>query len=139
MTMPEEKFNMETIGRHVISDLWECNANFLDNIEFIEKVMVDAALEAGADIREITFHKFHPQGISGVIIISESHLTIHSFPEHRYASIDIYTCGEIINPHVAAKFLAEHLESKRVESLEIPRGTGKLHVEGEQMQRVPVR
>ena len=51
-------------------------------------------LRAGAEVREVAFHKFAPQGVSGVVIISESHLTIHSFPEHGYASIDVYTCGD---------------------------------------------
>jgi S-adenosylmethionine decarboxylase len=122
----QQEFTMETHGRHVIADLWECNPNMLDNIEMVEKVMVDAALEAGADIREVTFHKFHPQGISGVVIISESHLTIHSFPEHGYASVDVYTCGDLLDPNVAIQALAQYLESGETQSLEVPRGTGSM-------------
>ena len=63
------------------------------------------ALKAGAEVREVAFHKFAPQGVSGVVIISESHLTIHSFPEHGYASIDVYTCGDRIDPNVAQNIL----------------------------------
>jgi S-adenosylmethionine decarboxylase len=119
---------METLGRHVIADLWECKQDLLLNIDTVEKIMVDAALEAGADVREVTFHQFNPHGVSGVVVISESHLTIHSFPEHNYASVDVYTCGDM-NPHVATKYLAEQFQAKRLETLEILRGQGSLKVE----------
>jgi len=84
----------------------------------------DAALEAGAEIREVVFHQFAPHGVSGVVIISESHLTIHSFPEHGYASIDVYTCGDKVDPNVAVEYIAKSLESKISEKMEIPRGMG---------------
>ena len=62
-----------------------------------------------------------------MVIISESHLTIHSFPEHGYASIDVYTCGEL-NPHIAANYIAEALGAKTREEVEIPRGMGPVHI-----------
>ncbi len=88
---------MDTMGRHVIAELWGCDVEKLNNMSFIEQVFVNAALKAGAEVREVAFHKFAPHGVSGVVIISESHLTIHSFPEHGYASIDVYTCGDRID------------------------------------------
>ena len=91
---------MDTMGRHVIAELWGCNVEKLNDMNFIERVFVDAALESGAEVREVAFHKFAPHGVSGVVIISESHLTIHSFPEHGYASIDVYTCGDRSWPDV---------------------------------------
>ena len=69
--------NMETMGRHVISELWGCDFEKLNDMNFIEQTFVEAALKSGAEIREVAFHKFAPQGVSGVVIISESHLTIH--------------------------------------------------------------
>lgn len=119
---------MDTMGRHVISELWECDVNKLNNIEYIEKVFVDAALHAGAEVREVAFHKFAPQGVSGVVIISESHLTIHSFPEHGYASIDVYTCGDRIDPNVAAEYIAQALDAGISEKMELPRGMGPVGV-----------
>lgn len=119
---------MDTVGRHVIADLWQCNEDLLTRKETVEKIMVDAALEAGADIREVTFHQFEPDGVSGVVVISESHLTIHSFPEHQYASCDVYTCGDM-NPHVAMKFLAEQFQARHFETIEVIRGKGSLKVE----------
>lgn len=115
---------MDTMGRHVIAELWDCNIDKLNDMGLIERIFVDAALKAGAEIREVAFHKFAPHGVSGVVIISESHLTIHSFPEHGYASIDVYTCGGIIDPNVAATYIAEALESKTFEKVEVPRGMG---------------
>ena len=115
------------MGRHVIAELWECNFDKLNDMDFIEKTFVDAALKAGAEIREVAFHKFAPQGVSGVVIISESHLTIHSFPEHGYASIDVYTCGDL-DPTIAADYIAEALGSQTREVVEVPRGMGPVTV-----------
>ncbi|WP_070121818.1 adenosylmethionine decarboxylase [Bacillus marinisedimentorum] len=119
---------MDTMGRHVIRELWGCNTDKLNDLKLIEEVFVDAALKAGAEVREVAFHKFAPHGVSGVVIISESHLTIHSFPEHGYASIDVYTCGDRIDPNVAADFITEGLEAKTIENLEVPRGMGPVKV-----------
>ena len=118
---------METMGRHVISELWGCDFEKLNNIDFIEQTFVEAALRSGAEIREVAFHKFAPQGVSGVVIISESHLTIHSFPEHGYASIDVYTCGHL-NPNVAADYIAKALNATTRENIELPRGMGPVQV-----------
>ncbi|MEQ6375696.1 adenosylmethionine decarboxylase [Bacillaceae bacterium S4-13-58] len=115
---------MDTMGRHVIAELWDCNEAKLNDIAFIEQIFVDAALKAGAEIREVAFHKFAPFGVSGVVIISESHLTIHSFPEHGYASIDVYTCGDRIDPNVAAEYIQQALEANTCEKVEVPRGMG---------------
>ncbi|WP_335872689.1 adenosylmethionine decarboxylase [Bacillus sp. 2205SS5-2] len=114
---------METMGRHVISELWGCDFEKLNSMELIEQIFVDAALKSGAEVREVAFHKFAPQGVSGVVIISESHLTIHSFPEHGYASIDVYTCGEM-DPNIAANYIAEALNAQTRENIELPRGMG---------------
>ena len=114
---------METMGRHVIAELWQCDFDKLNDMDFIEKTFVDAALKSGAEVREVAFHKFAPQGVSGVVIISESHLTIHSFPEHGYASVDVYTCGDM-DPNIAADYIAQALGSQSSEVKELQRGMG---------------
>ena len=124
---------METMGRHVISELWGCDFEKLNNLVGIEQIFVDAALRSGAEVREVAFHKFAPQGVSGVVIISESHLTIHSFPEHGYASIDVYTCGDM-DPNIAANYIAEALGAETRENIELPRGMGPIRV-GEAKER----
>lgn len=115
---------MDTMGRHVIAELWDCDPNLLNNMDEVERIMVNAALEAGAEVREVTFHKFTPLGVSGVVIISESHLTIHSFPEHGYASVDVYTCGDQIDPQVACDYITQAVDCKRREWIQIKRGEG---------------
>ncbi|WP_163538142.1 adenosylmethionine decarboxylase [Gracilibacillus sp. YIM 98692] len=119
---------MDTKSRHVIAELWHCNLDLLNDIDKLERIFVHAALKAGAEVREVAFHKFAPVGISGVVIISESHLAIHSFPEHSYASIDVYTCGEMINPHVAVRYIEEELGAQTTEKIEIPRGLGQMQL-----------
>ncbi|WP_332689748.1 adenosylmethionine decarboxylase [Halalkalibacter lacteus] len=124
---------MDTMGRHVISELWGCNVEKLNNMNFIEQVFVDAALKSGAEVREVAFHKFAPHGVSGVVIISESHLTIHSFPEHGYASIDVYTCGDL-DPNIAANYIAEQLSATSSEVIEVPRGMGPVEIQNSKVQ-----
>ncbi|MBD8068934.1 adenosylmethionine decarboxylase [Bacillus sp. PS06] len=124
---------METMGRHVISELWGCNFEKLNNVQEIERTFVNAALKSGAEVREVAFHKFAPQGVSGVVIISESHLTIHSFPEHGYASIDVYTCGDL-DPNIAADYIAEALGAQTRENIEIPRGKGPVQIKPTQVK-----
>lgn len=85
--------------------------------------MCKAALSAGAEVREVAFHKFSPQGVSGVVIISESHLSIHTWPELGYAAIDVFTCGTSVDPWDACKYLEEILSADNVKGMEITRGT----------------
>lgn len=118
---------METMGRHVIAELWGCKFEKLNDIQQIERIFVNAALKSGAEVREVVFHKFAPQGVSGVVIISESHLTIHSFPEHGYASVDVYTCGNI-DPHIATNYISKELGAESKEIFELPRGMGPVQV-----------
>jgi S-adenosylmethionine decarboxylase len=127
---------MDTMGRHIIAELWDCNPEKLNDMEFVERLFVDAALQAGAEVREVAFHKFAPHGVSGVVIISESHLKIHSFPEHGYASVDVFTCRDRIDPAIAANYIAEKLDAEIRENVEIPRGMGPVQVPAATVQHV---
>ncbi|VBB05679.1 s-adenosylmethionine decarboxylase [Lucifera butyrica] len=113
---------MNALGRHILAEFYGCNANILNDVEKVETVMVNAALEAGAEVREVAFHKFSPQGVSGVVVISESHLAIHTWPELRYAAIDVFTCGDRVNPWDACHYLVESLQATEVDSTEVQRG-----------------
>ncbi|MHC6179873.1 adenosylmethionine decarboxylase [Clostridium sp. JNZ X4-2] len=113
---------MNELGRHILAEIYGCDAEILDNKEFIERTMVDSALKAGAEVREVAFHKFSPQGVSGVVIISESHLTIHTWPELGYAAVDIFTCGDRINPWDACNYMTERFNAKNMTATEIKRG-----------------
>ncbi len=113
---------MSALGRHVLAEFYGCPEEILNDIQRIERTMVDAALEAGAEIREVAFHKFSPQGVSGVVVISESHLAIHTWPELGYAAVDVFTCGDRVDPWVSANYLKEHFAAGRLSAQEITRG-----------------
>jgi S-adenosylmethionine decarboxylase len=113
---------MNTLGRHILAEIYGCDSEILNNKVAIEKIMVESALKAGAEVREVTFHKFSPQGVSGVVIISESHLTIHTWPELGYAAVDIFTCGDKINPWDACNYMTELFNAKNMTATEVKRG-----------------
>ena len=114
---------MRALGRHVLAELQGCPFEILNDIKKIEKIMVKAALQAGAEVREFVFHKFSPQGVSGVVVISESHLAIHTWPELGYAAVDVFTCGDTVNPWDACNYLVENFQAENMEAQEIKRGT----------------
>ena len=103
-------------------ELRECNPEILKDLERVKDALVSAAKEAKATIVDISFHEFNPFGISGMVVIAESHLSIHTWPEYSYAAVDIFTCGDIIKPEVAASFLIERFESKSPSIVELKRG-----------------
>lgn len=113
---------MKHLGRHVLAEIYGCDFETLNNIQKVERIMVNAALEAGAEVRECVFHKFSPQGISGVVVISESHLAIHTWPELGYAAVDVFTCGDNIDPWDACNYLTEHFDAKQISAKEAKRG-----------------
>ncbi|AZV57070.1 adenosylmethionine decarboxylase [Clostridium sp. AWRP] len=113
---------MHELGRHILAEIYGCDAEILNNKDFIEKIMIDSAIKAGAEVREVAFHEFKPQGISGVVIISESHLTIHTWPELGYAAVDVFTCGSRINPWDACNYMTEKFHARNMTATEIKRG-----------------
>lgn len=112
---------MKYLGKHVILDLYDCPTDLLKNPQEIEQIMEAAATAMQATIVQQTFHEFSPHGVSGVIVIKESHLTIHTWPEHGYAAIDIFTCGTI-QMDLGVIFLKEHFQANRTALREIQRG-----------------
>ncbi|MGI5920824.1 MAG: adenosylmethionine decarboxylase [Syntrophomonadaceae bacterium] len=116
---------MQSLGRHVLAEVHGCRFEVLNDIDKVQDIMVNAALEAGAEIRELVFHKFSPQGVSGVVVISESHLAIHTWPELGYAAVDVFTCGEKVNPWDACNYLAEMFGAEYVDAQELKRGLFK--------------
>lgn len=114
--------NLSALGRHILIEYYNCEKEKLNDTNLVEKLMNEAAHRSGATIVESVFHTFNPYGVSGAVIISESHLTIHTWPEYGYASVDIYTCGDTVNPWLGFKYLEDELGATHSESIEIPRG-----------------
>ena len=113
---------MYALGTHLLLELKTCNSKVLNDVKKIQEIMVSAAKEAKATIVETSFHKFSPFGISGVVVIAESHLSIHTWPEYGYAAVDIFTCGEVLKPEVAASYLIEKFQCKDPSIVELKRG-----------------
>ena len=113
---------MNALGRHLLVELHDCNRASLNNLDMIRAVMLKAAVDCGAEVLGESFHRFSPQGISGVVVIAESHISIHTWPEHGYAAADVFTCGTKVDPLKAADVLIEKLDAKHHTFTEIQRG-----------------
>ena len=113
---------MNALGRHILLELQDCNRAVLNDQSFLRDAMITAAVACGAVVLGDSFHRFSPHGISGVVVIAESHLSIHTWPEYAYAAVDIFTCGTTVEPEKAADTLVENLESKNPVLTEIQRG-----------------
>ena len=120
---------MNALGTHLLLDLKDCDKEVLNDLTFLKDSLLAAAVEAGATVLGESFHRFSPQGVSGVVIIAESHLFIHTWPEYGYAAVDIFTCGDSNQPRRAAKFLIGKLQTKNHSIIELQRGILALDVE----------
>jgi S-adenosylmethionine decarboxylase len=113
---------MQALGSQILVEYYDCNPEALKNVQLIEKAMVDACNMAQATVVTQTFHEFSPFGVSGVVVIAESHVAIHTWPEYCYAAVDIFTCGETIQPWILYEHLKKILESKHSSNMELKRG-----------------
>ncbi len=113
---------MKSLGKHLLIEFYDCDEKILDDVAAIEDHMRTAARRANSTIVNSTFHRFSPYGVSGVVVIAESHLSIHTWPEYGYAAVDLFTCGESVDPWKAFEYLKDVLKSKRESTVELKRG-----------------
>jgi spermidine synthase len=113
---------VDSLGKHILAEFYNCNSEILNDTSQIEDLMVLAAEQAGATIISTSFHHFSPFGVSGVVVIQESHLAIHTWPEYHFAAVDLFTCGESTDPWQAFEFLKEKLFADKFEISEKKRG-----------------
>lgn len=112
---------MKTLGRHLIAEYYGCEADFLDDPEPLMRRMTEAARICGATVVNEASHRFSPCGVSGAVLIAESHLSIHTWPEQRYVAVDIFTCGGL-DPRPGCDHLGEALGAASMRVQEILRG-----------------
>jgi S-adenosylmethionine decarboxylase proenzyme len=110
------------LGWHHLVELGGCDVATLDDLPRVEAALLAAAKAAGATVLDARFHKFSPQGVSGVVLIAESHLSVHTWPEHAYAAVDLFTCGVTLDAEPAVALLQEALGATTVSRQAIPRG-----------------
>ncbi len=113
---------MNALGRHFLLELKDCDRDLLNDLNSLKKFLREAAVECGAEVLGESFHRFSPQGVSGVVVIAESHLFIHTWPEHGYAAVDIFTCGTRVKPEIAVESIVNKLKSKNRTVIEMQRG-----------------
>ena len=106
----------------MLLELYDCDPEAINSLDVVKASMVEAARRAQATIVDVVFHEFSPVGISGVVVIAESHLAIHTWPEHRYAAVDVFSCGDVLQPELAADYLVEQLGAARASVVELQRG-----------------
>jgi S-adenosylmethionine decarboxylase len=108
-------------GHHVLADYYGCTASLLDDVRYLEDTLLQAARLMQATVVDVRFNQFNPIGVSGVIIIAESHLTIHTWPEHGFAAVDFFTCGSM-DADAALLFIQRALAATRMETKRLLRG-----------------
>ena len=114
---------MEYLGHHIVLDFHGCSPTVLADCELMRKIMSEAAVRAECHVVGEFYHEFKPHGISGCTIISESHLTIHAWPEHGYAAVDFFYCGNSVLADLAIDYMSEMFQSGRIDRHELGRGS----------------
>ncbi len=113
---------MKALGRHVLAEYFNCDKELLNDPQKLEQFMQEAAKKANATVVLSSFRTFEPFGVSGVVIVAESHLAIHTWPEYGFAAVDFFTCGDTSNPWKAHEFLKSVLKPSHTEEKEVLRG-----------------
>ena len=113
---------MKSLSKHILLELFDCNAKILNSKEKVSYILRRSAEIAKANIVGDFFHQFNPHGISGILVISESHFSIHTWPEYNYAAVDLFTCGDSLNTKGAIDFLKQSFQAQKTTILELKRG-----------------
>jgi S-adenosylmethionine decarboxylase len=113
---------MRSLGHQIVAEFYSCDPVLLNDVEYIREQLLEAARRAGATIVNQAFHHFSPQGVSGAVIIAESHLSIHTWPEYGFAAIDLFTCGDTVSTEIAFSYLHEALKAGHISTMELHRG-----------------
>jgi S-adenosylmethionine decarboxylase proenzyme len=114
---------MRALGRHLLCEYHGCDRGLLDRVDDIRTELVTAVTLAGATVvKDIVVHHFSPHGVTGVVVIAESHFSIHTWPEHGFAAVDLFTCGEALDPWKAFHHLARVLSAASHSVVEMRRG-----------------
>ncbi|MCC2686738.1 MAG: adenosylmethionine decarboxylase [Paenibacillaceae bacterium] len=118
-----------TFGRHVAVDAWGVDFALLDNADWLKSQMVEAAEVCGATVLSVQAKQFEPQGATVLVLLSESHISIHTYPERGFAALDCYTCGETVDPQLAIDHMISVLKPQTVQAKKLIRGLGDILVE----------
>ncbi len=126
---------MKVLGRHIIAELHGCDPGLLTDLDRTMEILREAVRVSGATYLG-EFHKvFEPWGgLTAIVALAESHISIHTWPEYRYAALDIFTCGENADPWKAYEYIVEAYKPEKVNVTEVKRGL--ISIKKEQLQEV---
>ena len=113
---------MKSLATHLLIELYDCNPKILNDSNQVKDIFINAAKKGKATIVNDLFHEFSPHGLTGVLVITESHLSIHTWPEFNYAAVDVFSCDDKLDGYKIKQILEEKLNSKKVEAKIINRG-----------------
>lgn len=113
---------MPPLGYHSLFDFHACDAALLADREVVRTALLNAVREAGGTVVAEMFHQFEPHGVSGVVVIAESHLTVHTWPERSFAAVDLFTCSATVDHGLVEASVARALGAGRVERRRHDRG-----------------
>ncbi len=112
---------MDNLGRQLIIEAWGCNAA-INEPDAVRRVIIQAVDAIGATLLELSVRKFHPRGVTGFAVLAESHLSVHSWPEHSYLTADVFTCGHTTKLNAAIAVFKQSFEPEHMEAFELLRG-----------------
>lgn len=112
---------MATLGRHIILEMRGCSKNVINDVEKVKNILTEATKVSRATLVEVICHHFSPYGVTGVAILAESHISVHTWPEHAYAAADIFICGNT-DPRLAASYIADRFHAHEYSMMELQRG-----------------
>ena len=112
----------DILGIHIFYELYDCDCSQLNQVDELREMLLDAVRSVSLEPLEVVSHRYHPQGASVVILISESHITIHTWPEHGYAAVDLFSCRLDVDPNLVGQVLDASLNPSRSEIQIIERG-----------------
>jgi len=118
----KESRTVKTLGHHSLIELSGCDPEKLKRVVGVRRAMLEAARRANGTIVKAVFHSFSPWGVSGVVVIAESHLTIHTWPEHGYAAVDVFSCSPKLKQAEVRKWLAKEFGARRTKTVRLRRG-----------------
>lgn len=112
----------KTVGTHFLMDFWGVNAELLDDKKKILAILEIAAEKTHSQILGYKVHKFSPHGLTAVLLLAESHISIHTYPEHNFAALDVYTCGNHTTPEKGVAYLKASFKPKTFTIQKVKRG-----------------
>jgi S-adenosylmethionine decarboxylase len=114
---------MQSLGKQLIVELYGCDRTLLDDPIHSERILLEGVNRSGATVIQPFFHRFSPHGVSGVVVIAESHVAIHTWPEYGYCALDIFTCGSQVKPELILDYIQSEFRAREVSVVEVKRGT----------------